>query len=80
MELTTVIIVTAEFSHSNDGIVVDHYEPGEHLVSERCAEVATKQLKTATQSKKTAEAFLEEQASQSNPEKTTAKIAKSKAE
>lgn len=53
MELTTVIDVKTEFSHSNDGITVDHYEPGEHTVTARCAEVAIKQLKVATESKKT---------------------------
>ncbi|WP_028471293.1 hypothetical protein [Neptunomonas japonica] len=46
-----VIIAEKEFLHSEDGNTVTEYEAGEQLVSDRCAEVAIKQLKVAKESK-----------------------------
>ncbi|WP_299195746.1 hypothetical protein [uncultured Amphritea sp.] len=57
-----VIIVEKPFRHSDDGNTVNQYEPGEQVVSDRCAEVAVKHLKVAKESKKTPEQFAEEKA------------------
>ena len=53
-----VIIVEKAFLHSEDGNTVNEYAEGEHLVSDRCAEVALKQLKAAKESKTKPEDFI----------------------
>ncbi len=57
-----VITVEKPFSHAENGIEVIDYQPGEQVVSDRCAVVAVKQLKVAKDSKKTPEQFAEDQA------------------
>lgn len=63
MEKTMKVIdVEKAFKHSDDGNIVNDYLPGEQVVSDRCAEVAVKQLKVAKASKKDPEKFVAEQA------------------
>ncbi|WP_201349988.1 hypothetical protein [Neptunomonas japonica] len=56
--MSKVIIVEKTFLHAEDGNTVTEYAEGEHLVSERCAEVAIKQLKVAKESKTKAADFI----------------------
>lgn len=56
-----VIKVDKAFKHSDDGNTVNDYEPGTQLVSDRCAEVAIKHLKTAKATKIKPEDFNPDQ-------------------
>lgn len=57
-----VIDVEKPFKHSDDGNTVNSYGAGKQVVSDRCAEVAVKQLEVAKLTKEDPEKFAAKQA------------------